>query len=124
MSSALSKDELKRFLSSDIPEVLCLRGKWGVGKTFALRECLKEAAQAEKIALERYAYVSLFFGRCEYALPKRGFDVDAHQKAAQYVYGHLPYEYCERAHDFNKNPRKSVQSASSALPSLKHYVLI
>jgi hypothetical protein len=56
----LLKKEIDRFLASDAEEVLCIRGKWGVGKTYAWNSYLKEAATNGSIALERYAYVSLF----------------------------------------------------------------
>ena len=35
MSTALVEKEIERFLASPEPEVLCLRGKWGVGKTYS-----------------------------------------------------------------------------------------
>ncbi|MGJ4926134.1 hypothetical protein ACQR1I_12495 [Bradyrhizobium sp. HKCCYLS2038] len=52
--------ELRRFLATEEPEVLCITGKWGVGKTFAWRFYLREAKDAKAIGLEKYAYVSLF----------------------------------------------------------------
>ena len=60
MSIALSKSEMARFLATDTPEILCIRGTWGVGKTFAWREAINAAALRDKVALTRYAYVSLF----------------------------------------------------------------
>lgn len=38
----------------------CLRGLWGVGKTFAWNRLLQEAKKQNKIGLKRYAYVLLF----------------------------------------------------------------
>lgn len=52
--------EIKAFLENPTPEVLCIRGKWGVGKTFAWGECLKYAIKYEKVGVKSYAYVSLF----------------------------------------------------------------
>lgn len=52
--------ELKRFLASTDPEVLCIRGLWGVGKTYAWEHYLKQARTIGGIALKEYAYVSLF----------------------------------------------------------------
>lgn len=52
--------ELSRFLADKTPEVICVRGRWGVGKTFAWRKALKEAAASGKMALSTYSYVSLF----------------------------------------------------------------
>jgi hypothetical protein len=60
MSIKLVNDEIARFLARSDPEVLCIRGKWGVGKTYTWRERLREAQQANKIGLKRYSYVSLF----------------------------------------------------------------
>lgn len=60
MSTELIGREIARFLGSSEPEVLCLRGAWGVGKTFLWNKLLLEARDAQKIALPRYAYVSLF----------------------------------------------------------------
>jgi len=39
----LVKREIVRFLKSEEPEVLCIRGKWGVGKTYSWKQYLKEA---------------------------------------------------------------------------------
>jgi len=52
--------EIKRFLAVDTPEVICVRGKWGVGKTFAWNRYLTAARGSGAIKLERYSYVSLF----------------------------------------------------------------
>jgi hypothetical protein len=52
--------EIARFLESEDPEVLCITGKWGVGKTFAWNRYLREAQERKNVALSRYAYVSLF----------------------------------------------------------------
>ena len=58
VSTALIKQEIHRFLSTADPEVVCISGKWGVGKTFAWNRYLKELASTT--ALKRYSYVSLF----------------------------------------------------------------
>jgi hypothetical protein len=57
MSTKLVKEEIARFLQRADAEVLCIRGKWGVGKTCAWAKQF-EAAQLSKIP--RYSYVSLF----------------------------------------------------------------
>lgn len=51
---------LETFLASPDPDVLCIRGEWGVGKTFTWDATLKSAEKKKKIALGTYAYVSLF----------------------------------------------------------------
>ena len=60
MSTEIVKSEIKRFLSSSDAEVLCIKGKWGVGKTFAWMQYLGEAESSKKLGLDKYAYVSLF----------------------------------------------------------------
>ncbi len=60
MSIELFAKELKRFLSSVAPEVLCITGKWGVGKTYIWNHYLSEAQKTKIIGLDKYAYVSLF----------------------------------------------------------------
>ncbi|MCW2237625.1 P-loop NTPase fold protein [Azospirillum canadense] len=60
MSTELIKSELLSFLGRKDAEVLCISGKWGVGKTHVWRKQLEEAQRSENIALERYSYVSLF----------------------------------------------------------------
>ena len=60
MSTEIVKSEIKRFLASSDAEVLCIKGKWGVGKTFAWMQYLGEAESSKKLGLDRYAYVSLF----------------------------------------------------------------
>ena len=57
MSIKVASDEITRFLASPDPEVLCITGQWGVGKTYAWNHYLKTA---QVVALEDYAYVSLF----------------------------------------------------------------
>lgn len=60
MSAAQVAVEIARFLASPEPEVLCISGRWGVGKTFAWNRYLEEARDNDKVALKSYAYVSLF----------------------------------------------------------------
>ena len=60
MSTEQVANEIARFLSSDRSEVLCIRGRWGVGKTFAWRRFLEETRETGNLARQPYAYVSLF----------------------------------------------------------------
>lgn len=60
MTAELVSAEVKRFLASDRPEVLCITGQWGVGKTYTWQRLLSEDQKAGKVRLARYAYVSLF----------------------------------------------------------------
>ncbi len=60
MSIKLVRNQINKFLGSETPEVLAVRGEWGVGKTFTWNKFLEDAKNEGRIALKRYAYVSLF----------------------------------------------------------------
>ena len=60
MSSALVKQAIRRFLEKPTPQVLCIRGKWGIGKTYVWEETFKQAKAEDTVALPYYCYVSLF----------------------------------------------------------------
>ena len=60
MSIEAVKAEIARFLTDSEPGVLCLRGKWGVGKTYAWNAQLKAALSDGTVSRRTYAYVSLF----------------------------------------------------------------
>jgi hypothetical protein len=49
---------MQKFLADPEPEVLCIEGKWGTGKTHAWDDAVKQAVSAKIIT--KYAYVSLF----------------------------------------------------------------
>jgi len=58
VSVALIKKAMRNFLIDPEPEVLCIKGKWGTGKTRAWEDAVKQAISAKEIT--KYAYVSLF----------------------------------------------------------------
>jgi hypothetical protein len=60
MSLAIIKAQIDRFLETDTPEVMAIKGAWGVGKTFAWNKYLNEAKREGRIALDKYSYISLF----------------------------------------------------------------
>lgn len=60
MSLKLIKGEVVRFLHSSQPEVICIMGHWGVGKTYAWNQFLQNAVDENKVKFNRYSYVSLF----------------------------------------------------------------
>lgn len=60
MSTAIVRAEIERFIQSPVPEVLCISGQWGVGKTYSWQTFLAEAERAGRVGVSRYAYVSLF----------------------------------------------------------------
>ncbi|KQV35774.1 MULTISPECIES: hypothetical protein [unclassified Rhizobium] len=51
---------IERFLAYDKPQVLCIRGAWGTGKTYTWDDVLKAAAAGKKIKAKKYAKASLF----------------------------------------------------------------
>ena len=79
MSTSLVEKEIERFLASPEPEVLCLRGKWGVGKTYSWEQILRRARDRGAIALNSYAYVSLFgrdsLAQLKYAIFENGMSL-------------------------------------------------
>lgn len=58
MSVELVKEQIQRFLSKDTPEVLAIKGDWGVGKTYSWEKYIEEFKN--ECALKSYSYVSLF----------------------------------------------------------------
>ena len=52
--------EIENFLSEAAPGVLCIRGRWGVGKTYQWNQMLSKASQENAIPFRYYSYVSLF----------------------------------------------------------------
>ncbi|MGB7816862.1 MAG: hypothetical protein WBL28_10990 [Methylotenera sp.] len=60
MSIEVIKTQIERFLASDVPEVLAIKGAWGIGKTYSWKKYLEEGKTQKKISLEKYLYVSLF----------------------------------------------------------------
>jgi hypothetical protein len=52
--------ELERFLEDKEPGVVCIRGRWGVGKTHTWSAALKAVKDREKLNLQVYSPVSLF----------------------------------------------------------------
>ncbi len=60
MSIDVIKDQIFQFLSSDTPEVMAIKGEWGVGKTYSWKKFLSEANISNGVKLDRYSYVSLF----------------------------------------------------------------
>jgi len=60
MTLAVVRNELERFLSDPDAEVLALRGKWGVGKTYSWNRILECVNERKAVARDRYTYLSLF----------------------------------------------------------------
>lgn len=60
MSTQLVISEVEKFLADKAPAVLCIRGKWGVGKTYTWNDLVSKAAANKRVGFPRYSYVSLF----------------------------------------------------------------
>lgn len=60
MSTSLVLKAIADFLTRKGPEVLCIRGKWGVGKTYTWNDVLNTARKTETVDYKNYSYVSLF----------------------------------------------------------------
>ena len=62
MSVEIVKKAMRKFLSNSTRDVLCIKGKWGTGKTHAWEDAVKKAIsdKTRPITLTNYAYVSLF----------------------------------------------------------------
>ena len=60
MSIKVIESQVARFLQREVPEVISIKGAWGVGKTYAWHSYLSKARHQKKIGLLRYSYVSLF----------------------------------------------------------------
>lgn len=60
MSIEVIKQQIQKFLIDGTPEVLAIKGAWGIGKTYSWKKFLGEAKANKMIILDRYAYVSLF----------------------------------------------------------------
>lgn len=60
MSLDIVKKQIETFLGSETPEVMAIKGTWGVGKTYTWNKLLKDAKDNNKIKLKSYAYASLF----------------------------------------------------------------
>jgi hypothetical protein len=50
-STQLVQAEIKCFLQSPDPEVICVTGEWGVGKTYTWQRILDETKSVKTIAL-------------------------------------------------------------------------
>ena len=59
-STEIVRSEINRFIRSPEPEVICITGEWGVGKTYTWDKQLRAAITQQDFGLSRYSYASLF----------------------------------------------------------------
>lgn len=60
MSLTVIAEQIRKFVRSSTPEVMAIKGAWGVGKTYGWKKYLQEECSQGTIGFERYSYVSLF----------------------------------------------------------------
>ncbi|MBZ0258883.1 hypothetical protein K8I31_22665 [bacterium] len=60
MNITNTKNCVQMFLKSDDPEVLVIKGVWGVGKTYSWKNWLIELKEKSEVSKSNYSYVSLF----------------------------------------------------------------
>lgn len=60
MSIEVIKSQINNFLSNETPEIMAIKGKWGIGKTYSWNKFLEEAKNNKIIKNKKYSYVSLF----------------------------------------------------------------
>jgi Cdc6-like AAA superfamily ATPase len=107
--STLVRTEIERFLRSPNPEVLCISGAWGVGKTYLWKEVLTSTAKsATKPTLRDYSYVSLF-------------GVDSLEGLRQAIFSNqtsFSEDKVVKGWSFSKKAAKSAQSLLEELPKV------
>ena len=60
MSIEKVRNAVDEFLKTDTPEVLAIKGGWGVGKTFFWNQFVQKTSKNHRYPFKRYTYVSLF----------------------------------------------------------------
>lgn len=58
MSISITENVIKSFISSPIPQIIAIKGKWGSGKTYIWNKVLK--SNRELLGNRQYSYLSLF----------------------------------------------------------------
>jgi hypothetical protein len=58
MTTTIVRAVIERFIKSSVPEVLVLKGQWGIGKTYVWKRLIQEFGS--DAGLPKYSYVSLF----------------------------------------------------------------
>lgn len=60
MSTTAANKAMQQLIASENPEVLCVRGRWGTGKTYSWDHQIKAACSNNSSSKKYYSYVSLF----------------------------------------------------------------
>lgn len=115
MSIDIVHKEIKRFLTENTPEVLCISGKWGVGKTFAWKKYLSQVDESKQLAMKRYAYVSLFglnsLDEVRYSIVENTIDSNMLSHDPDIITLDIPRRFVNKT--FRKN-RSLIEAAANA----------
>jgi hypothetical protein len=60
VSVELLRAEIERFIGGANPQIICVTGQWGVGKTRTWNSALELCRISGRVGMDKYAYVSLF----------------------------------------------------------------
>ncbi|RJF58345.1 hypothetical protein D4100_06210 [Serratia inhibens] len=60
MSIELIRKSISKFIAHDLPEIMVVKGEWGVGKTYFWNDTLNNANRSGGLVYKKYSYVSLF----------------------------------------------------------------
>jgi hypothetical protein len=60
VSIELVRKAIKEFIETDTAETMCVKGKWGVGKTYAWNKFFRECMANKSVGMKTYSYASLF----------------------------------------------------------------
>ena len=110
MSLEMVKAEIARFLAQSEPGVLGLRGRWGVGKTYAWNEQLNAALKAGGVSQKVYAYVSLFGIN---SLDQLKFAIFEQSQKLGKVLKATGFDTLNELIDSLPNPRRAVKAVTS-----------
>ena len=109
MSIENIKQQIKKFISTETPEVMAIKGEWGAGKTFSWNKFLQEGKEDNLVSLKRYSYVSLFginsLDSLKYAIFENVINKDLIGTEAN-------------LHTFNKNFSSLIETKSRKLPNM------
>ncbi|MDH2341536.1 hypothetical protein [Bradyrhizobium sp. SSUT77] len=112
------RKEIERFLEASEPEVLCISGEWGVGKTYTWQAILDRQRIARKVGLWRYSYVSMF-GINSLDTLKAAIFENMEILAPQ---GRSGFEWLSSGGNAAFKSSKQLASIATALPLVGNYV--
>jgi hypothetical protein len=52
--------EIKNYLTKPYPQVMAIKGKWGIGKTYTWKKLIVDIGKSNVLYFKKYSYISLF----------------------------------------------------------------